>query len=240
MGEEEQEEEGEEPSSPSRYGDDRRHFIVLAGLGGILGVTIVVIVISIVLRPAHVEFTVVHTTMNCSSSSSSSNSTSSESTISLNLTVQLQATAASAKVSYRSVFVDLIMAADGNDDVPPTRNESSSGALTLHAPVDPGDLKEQRRTPQPAGTPASFRATSLVVQADDDDDEVDVRGGRLLLDGDECRDGSAAVRATVVVTALVSFVVGPVFTRSYHVVVHCPYVQFHMNGTINPAVNCTA
>uniref|UniRef100_A0A0D9WL65 Late embryogenesis abundant protein LEA-2 subgroup domain-containing protein n=1 Tax=Leersia perrieri TaxID=77586 RepID=A0A0D9WL65_9ORYZ len=89
-------EEGKSASSSSWLA--RRHVIVLSALGGIVAATVLVITVSVILRPAHIEFKVESPTW-------SSNNTG----MYLFLTVNASSSSRNgiASVNYRSVFVYL-------------------------------------------------------------------------------------------------------------------------------------
>lgn len=90
---------------------------ILAALGGTLAVTAIIVIVSVILSPAHISFSIVH--------ASSSNPKARMDNIQfLNLTIAAEnASRKRAEVRYRSVFVDL------------KNSSSSAGRNTMHATV---------------------------------------------------------------------------------------------------------
>jgi hypothetical protein len=181
----------------------RRHLIVLAALGGTVAATAVVITVSVILRPVHVEFAVARATQQKIAIGSN------DTGIYLNLTVTARSTTSRAMVQYRKVFVDLVAKTIQKD-----KNQLQIYRAPLQTPL-PGNGTSY--VPAAAATQRASIKASLLLVGDSLNTKSNLLASQLI---------STTPSINVVVTAQVSFKIGVVYTRVYDIAVRCSRVVF--------------
>ncbi|KAF7106071.1 hypothetical protein CFC21_106835 [Triticum aestivum] len=134
---------------------------ILAALGGTLVVTAIIIIVSVVLGPAHISFYIVH-------ASSTDPRASNDGTQYLNLTIAAaNGSRKRAAVRYQSVFVDL------------KNSTSVTRRNTIHAPVYATTPPMNHYLP-PGAEPASIKASALLLTRGENQDFI---GRRVNVSG---------------------------------------------------------